>query len=82
MVEFAGKSSDAKKNKFGFAYNLNEPFWFVTFLGAHGTRPLVNAEPKLDNRGMVDALAFVHDLKYKSKVVPPDCDYACAKLYF
>lgn len=82
LIKTAKEQSDPAKGRFGFAYNLNEPFWFVTFLGAYGESPLVKAEPKLGGKGMVDALGLVHDLKFKDKVVPPDCDYACADNLF
>jgi arabinogalactan oligomer/maltooligosaccharide transport system substrate-binding protein len=82
LVKIAREQSDPAKGRFGFAYNLNEPFWFVTFLGAYGESPLVKAQPKLDGPGMVSALGLVHDLKYKDKVVPPDCDYTCADTLF
>jgi maltose-binding protein MalE len=82
LVKVARENSDAAKGRYGFAYNLNEPFWFVTFLGAYGEAPLVKAEPKLDGKGMVEALALVHDMKFKDKIVPPDCDYTCAETLF
>lgn len=82
LLATAKTNTDAKKDQYGFAYNLNEPFWFVTFLGAFGQSPLVKAQPNLDNKGMIDALTLVHDLKFKDKVVPPDCDYNCAETLF
>jgi maltose-binding protein MalE len=82
LVKVAHEHSDAAKGTYGFAYNLNEPFWFVTFLGAYGEAPLVQAQPKLNGKGMVDALALVKDLKFKEKIVPPDCDYTCAETLF
>jgi len=82
LVAIAKKTSNAKENKFGFAYNLTEPFWFVAFMGAYGTRPLVNAQPQLDNEGMIKALSLVKDFKFKDKIVPPDCGYACAETLF
>jgi maltose-binding protein MalE len=82
LVEQAKKISNPEKKQFGFAYNLNEPFWFVTFMGAYGERPLVGAQPKLDSPGMVSALELVKSLKFDDKVVPPDCDYTCAETLF
>jgi maltose-binding protein MalE len=81
LVATAKAQSDGK-GKFGFAYNLNEPFWFVAFLGAYGQQPLVKAQPNLEGKGMIDALTLVHNLKFKDKVVPPDCDYNCAETLF
>lgn len=82
LVKLAREKSAPEKGQFGFAYNLNEPFWFVTFLGAYGESPLVQGQPKLDGKGMVDALALVKDFKFKDKIVPPDCDYTCAETLF
>ena len=82
LVTAAKAHSDSTKGQYGFAYNLNEPFWFVTFLGAYGEAPLVKGQPTLNTKGMVDALALVKDFKFKDKIVPPDCDYACAETLF
>lgn len=82
LVKVAKEHTDATAGRYGFAYNLNEPFWFVAFLGAYGEQPLVKAQPKLDSQGMVDALALVHDMKFKDKIVPQDCDYSCAETLF
>lgn len=71
-----------KGKTYGFAYNLNEPFWLVPFLGAYGDRPLVEGKPNIGGPGMVQALTFVKNLKFKDKVVPGDCDYACADTLF
>jgi arabinogalactan oligomer/maltooligosaccharide transport system substrate-binding protein len=82
LVATAKSLSKPDKGQYGFAYNLNEPFWFVAFLGAYGQAPLVKAQPNLDGKGMIDALTLVHDLKFKDKIVPPDCDYNCAETLF
>lgn len=82
LVAVAKQHSNPGKDQYGFAYNLNEPFWFATFLGAYGESPLVKAEPRLNGKGMVEALTLVHDLKFKDRIVPPDCDYSCAETLF
>jgi len=82
LITTAKKHTDAKQNRYGFAYNLNEPFWFVTFLGAYGQRPLVERAPHLGGETMVSALGLVKGLKFDEKVVPADCDYACADTLF
>jgi len=82
LVEEARRISNPEKKQYGFVYNLNEPFWFVTFMGAFGERPLVGAAPKLDTDGMVSALELAKKLKFDDKVVPPDCDYTCAETLF
>jgi arabinogalactan oligomer/maltooligosaccharide transport system substrate-binding protein len=82
LVEVARKHTNEKQKRFGFAYNLTEPFWFVTFLAAWGQRPLVDGKPQLGGDAMASALGFVRGLKFDSKVVPADCDYACADTLF
>jgi len=82
LIATAKKHTDAKQNRYGFAYNLNEPFWFVAFLGAYGQRPLVARAPQLGGDTMVQALELVKKLKFDDKVVPADCDYACADTLF
>lgn len=82
LVSSAKKATKADKKIYGFAYNLTEPFWFVTFLSAYGERPLEKSQPKLGSQAMVDALTLVSDMKFKDKIVPGDCDYACADTLF
>ena len=82
LVKTAKRVSNPKTKTYGFAYNLNEPFWFVTFLSAYGEHPLVAAKPALESEGMVKALEFVHSMKFKDKIVPSDCDYSCADNLF
>jgi arabinogalactan oligomer/maltooligosaccharide transport system substrate-binding protein len=82
LIEQAKKISNPEKKQFGFTYNLNEPFWFVSFMGAFGEKPLVGQQPKLDSAGMVEALELVKKFKFESRIVPPDCDYTCAETLF
>lgn len=82
LIKDASRVGNPSKGLYGFAYNLTEPFWFVSFMGAYGESPLVNGKPKLDSQGMVDALTLVHGLKFKDKIVPTDCDYSCADTLF
>ena len=68
---------------YGLAYNLNEPFWLAPWLGGFGGWPLdENDNPTLDSEAMVNALQFVHDLKFKDKVVPEEADYGTAESMF
>ena len=82
LVAVAKSQSDPAANKYGFAYNLNEPFWFVTFLGGHGERVLSGTAPTLSTPAMSSALSLVKKLKFDDKIVPPDCDYDCADTLF
>lgn len=64
-------------------YNLNEPFWFVGFLGAYGGWVFDGEKnPSLNTPEMVKALEFVNSLKYKSAVVPKEADYTIADSLF
>lgn len=67
----------------GFAYNLNEPFWFLPFVHGFGGS-VYDAEGNmvLDSEAWVSAFQFVQDLKFVSGVVPQECDYACANDLF
>lgn len=82
MVAVAKEVTDPAQKRYGLAYNLNEPFWFVAFLGAYGEKPLVNHKPQLDTKGMVAALDLVKGFKHREHIVPQDCDYACAETLF
>lgn len=62
----------------GFAYNLNEPFWFLPFVGGFGGAVFnEDGEFVLDSDEWVRAYQFVADLKTNG-VVPQECDYNCA----
>jgi arabinogalactan oligomer/maltooligosaccharide transport system substrate-binding protein len=82
MVAEAKKITNASKKVYGLAYNLNEPFWFASFMAAHGEKPLIKSQPNLMASGVINALTMVHDWKYKDKIVPADCDYTCADTLF
>lgn len=83
LIADAKKLSDPAKKKYGFAYNLNEPFWFVTFLSSFGEKPLLpGGKPNLNTPGMIEALKFVKKLKFDDKIVPEDCGYDCANTLF
>jgi len=77
------KDDDGLMDKYGLVYNLNEPFWWVAFHGGLGGwvfdkeyNPTLNTEPT------VDALKFVHDLKYKYQIVPKESSYDIADSLF
>lgn len=71
-----------ESNRFDLAFNVLEPFWFVPFLGAFGQRPLVGDKPNLNTSATVAALDLIKGLKFDAKVIPADCDYACAETLF
>jgi len=69
-------------HQYGLVYNLNEPFFFAPWLGGFGGWPLDGTKPTLNTPAMVNALQFVHDLKFVHKIVPVECDYDAADALF
>lgn len=67
----------------GFAYNLNETFWFLPFVAGFGGG-VYDAEGNmvLDSQPWIDAYQFVQDLKFVEEAVPSECDYDCANNLF
>jgi arabinogalactan oligomer/maltooligosaccharide transport system substrate-binding protein len=74
----------AASGKQGFAYNLNEPFWLVPWLGGFGGKVFddTGIKPTLNTDAMKKTLQFVQDLKFKDQIVPKECDYGCADTLF
>ncbi len=75
------QKDNAKVDKFApFAYNQQESFW--VFPVAHGFKATEFKEdgktPVLDTEGWVKTYQLLHDLKFKDKVEPSECDYNCA----
>lgn len=82
MVEAARDATNAGEKRFGLVYNLAEPFWFATFLGAFGGQLLDGERPALNTSAMRESLALARFLKFDEKIVPADCDYTCAESLF
>ncbi|MBN8617429.1 MAG: extracellular solute-binding protein [Anaerolineae bacterium] len=79
LYEIAAQVEADNEGVQGFAYNLNEPFWFLPFV--HGFGGSVFDEDgnfTMDTEAWVNAYQFVHDLKFVQEVVPTECDYGCA----
>lgn len=79
LVATAKAIEEANPDIQGFAYNLNEPFWFLPYV--HGFGGSVFDEEGnfvLDSQAWVDAYQFVSDLKFVHEVVPTECDADCA----
>jgi arabinogalactan oligomer/maltooligosaccharide transport system permease protein len=67
---------DGRVERYGLAFEFNEPFWLVPFLTAYGGWVMDDQNrPTLDTPAMVKALTFVSDLRDKYKVVPRECNY-------
>lgn len=77
------QDGDGLADKYGLAYNLNEPFWWITFQGGLGGWVFDEQyNPTLNTEATVDALEFAHDLKYKHKIVPKEADDKMADTLF
>ena len=71
-------------DQFGIAFNQNDSFWLIPFLGGFGGSVFADdgITPTLDTEAMRQALEFFHDLKFTDKVTPPDADYRVADELF
>ncbi|MDD1713398.1 MAG: extracellular solute-binding protein [Methanoregulaceae archaeon] len=69
---------------YGLAYNLDEPFWLVPWLGSYDGA-VFSADGKmltLNSPAMKNALQLLYDFKFKYQIVPQECDYGCADALF
>jgi arabinogalactan oligomer/maltooligosaccharide transport system substrate-binding protein len=83
LIAAAKAVTEANPEVQGFAYNLNEPFWFLPFVhGFGGGTYDADGNMVLDSQAWIDAYQFVQDLKFTEQVVPEECDYACANDLF
>ncbi|MCB9457221.1 MAG: extracellular solute-binding protein [Anaerolineaceae bacterium] len=79
LIAAANAVEEADPEIQGFAYNLNEPFWFLPFVhGFGGSTFDEEGNFSMDTEAWVNAYQFVHDLKFVEEVVPAECDYNCA----
>lgn len=69
-------------DQYGLVFNLNEPFWLAPWLGGFGGWPLDGNTPTLNTEAMVNALQFIHDLKFKHQIVPREADAETADSLF
>ena len=82
LVDLAKSLTDQRARRFGFAYNLAEPFWFAPFVPAFGGDLLQGGRPSLDTPEMRAALQLVRDFKFSDQITPRDCDYNCMDALF
>lgn len=83
LIATAKGVTEANPDVQGFAYNLNEPFWFLPFVHGFGGGVYdADGNMVLDSQAFVDAYQFVQDLKFTEQVVPEECDYNCANDLF
>jgi len=71
-------------DQYGLVWNQTEPFWLVPWLGGFGGKVFAadGKTPTLDTPQMVATLKFLHDMKYKYKIIPAESDYNGADTLF
>jgi arabinogalactan oligomer/maltooligosaccharide transport system substrate-binding protein len=69
--------------RYGLAMNYRDPLWLVPWLSGFGGWLVdEDGQPTLDTAAMVEALRFLHDLKFEYEVLPPEADYDLADRLF
>lgn len=71
-------------DQYALVWNQTEPFWLVPWLGGFGGKVFASdgKTPTLNTPQMVSTLKFLHDMKYKYKIIPPESDYNGADTLF
>ena len=84
MIQMAKDFMAANPDKVGLAFNQQEPFWLVPWLGGFGGKVFAEdgKTPSLNTPEMVKTLALVSQFKNTDKIMPNECDYACADTLF
>ena len=79
LIELAVANTDVANDKYGLVYNQTQSFWLTPWLGGFGAEVFdAEGNPTLDSDEMVNALAFLQDLKWEHGVMPVDADYDVA----
>ena len=82
LITKAKSLTDTSKNMYGLAFNENEAFWLMPWLGGFGGAVFdSNTKPTLNTQAMIDALTFERSLKTLG-VAPATADYAKADSLF
>jgi arabinogalactan oligomer/maltooligosaccharide transport system permease protein len=88
MIEIGGKltfdkDGDGKTDQYGLVWNYTEPFFFIPFMTGFGGWVMdEDGKPTLDNRGVIDGLNFIKELRDKYKIIPKEADYNIADALF
>ncbi len=82
MIEIAEGLTDGER--YGFAYNMFEPFWLVPWLGGFGGSVFAEdgTTPTLDTPEMVATLRFLYDLTHVHAITPLEADYGTVDTLF
>jgi maltose-binding protein MalE len=79
----ADLNGDGKTDRYGLAWNYTEPFFFIPFMTGFGGWIMdTSGTPTLDNRGTVDGLGLIIQLRDVHKVIPNEADYNVADILF
>jgi arabinogalactan oligomer / maltooligosaccharide transport system substrate-binding protein len=82
LISTAKSLTNTSKNQYGLAFNENEAFWLMPWLGGFGGQVFdSNTKPTLNTQAMIDALTFERSLK-TAGVAPATADYAKADSLF
>jgi arabinogalactan oligomer/maltooligosaccharide transport system substrate-binding protein len=77
LIQMAQELTDGER--YGLAMNYRDPLWLVPWLSGFGGWLVdEDGQPTLDTAAMVEALRFLHDLKFEYGVLPPEADYDLA----
>jgi arabinogalactan oligomer/maltooligosaccharide transport system substrate-binding protein len=69
----------ASGERYGLAMNYRDPLWLVPWLSGFGGWLVdEDGQPTLDTAAMVEALRFLHDLKFEYGVLPSEANYDLA----
>jgi maltose-binding protein MalE len=86
LIEQARAYADGKGQRYGLAFYMSEPFWFIPFLGGFGGWPLEQKgsmhDVTIDTAATRKALQYVLALRDQWKITPNVCDFDCAKSLF
>ncbi|MEC6825302.1 extracellular solute-binding protein [Photobacterium piscicola] len=69
------------KNIMPMGWNYNDMYYFIPFLSAFNSWPIVDGRISLDTPAMVKALKYYHYLAEQG-IVDRNCDYRCSQLDF
>jgi len=77
------KNGDGKTDQYGLVWNYTEPFFFIPFMTGFGGWIMDDSgRPTLDNKGVIDGLRFIKQLRDVYKIIPPEADYNIADALF
>ncbi len=76
MIKIA-KDLESLKGVRGLAFDLANPYWFVPILAGYGQNSFLKQLPVIDRAAVEKAFIFVHDMKFRWKLILDNCDYLC-----